>query len=132
MTWLNHVKIGRRLVIVFGIIGAILLTVGAGALWSQRAMSQANRASLDELEISNLVGQFTSELFAVRLVLPAIIIPTRRGAGASARPGSPRDSGLPTQPLPHAASPRPSPATTASLSSASGKARFATWCATLP
>jgi CHASE3 domain sensor protein len=70
------VKIGRRLVIVFGIIGAILLTVGAGALWSQREMSQANRASLDELEISNLVGQFTSELFAVRLVLPAIIIST--------------------------------------------------------
>jgi hypothetical protein len=31
MTWLNHVKIGRRFVIAFGIIGAILLTVGAGA-----------------------------------------------------------------------------------------------------
>lgn len=32
MMWLNHVKIGRRLVIVFAIIGAILLTVCAGGV----------------------------------------------------------------------------------------------------
>ena len=43
MTWLNHVKIGRRLVIVFGIIGAILLTVGAGGDRRQENDGRASR-----------------------------------------------------------------------------------------
>src|SRR5450631_4354149 len=74
MKWLDDMKVGRRLTVAFGGLGLLMVTLGAGALWSQRVMSGMANQALLELTESNLSAEFTSQVSASRMLLPTIIL----------------------------------------------------------
>jgi methyl-accepting chemotaxis protein len=74
MKWLDDMKVGRRLTVAFGGLGLLMVTLGVGALWSQRVMSGMANQALLELTESNLSAEFTSQVSASRMLLPTIIL----------------------------------------------------------
>jgi len=74
MKWLDDMKVGRRLTVAFGGVGLLMVTLGVGALWSQRVMNGTVNQVLLELTQSNLSAEFTSQVSASRMLLPTIIL----------------------------------------------------------
>jgi methyl-accepting chemotaxis protein len=74
MKWLDDMKVGRRLTVAFGGIGLLMVTLGIGALCSQRVINRMANQALLELTQSNLSAEFTSQVSASRMLLPTIIL----------------------------------------------------------
>ena len=74
MKWLDDMKVGRRLMVAFGGVGLLMVTLGIGALWSQQVMSGMANQALLELNQSTLSAEFSSQVSASRMLLPTIIM----------------------------------------------------------